>query len=74
MSEESVERRLTTILAADVVGYSRLMASDEERTLAALRHLREEIIATNALIFGGQVVKSLGDGVLMQFDLSLIHI
>ena len=43
MAEERVERRLTAILAADVVGYSRLMAADEEGTLAALKTLRREV-------------------------------
>ncbi len=43
MAEERVERRLTAILAADVVGYSRLMGADEEGTLAALKMLRREV-------------------------------
>jgi class 3 adenylate cyclase len=43
MAEERVERRLTAILAADVAGYSRLMAADEEGTLAALKTLRREV-------------------------------
>ncbi len=44
MSEEGVERRLTTILAADVVGYSRLMAADEAGTLTSLKAIRRELI------------------------------
>ena len=44
MSEERVERRLAAIMAADVVGYSRLMGADEEGTLASLRTLRRELI------------------------------
>ena len=44
MSEERVERRLTAILAADVVGYSRLMGADEEGTLAALKAIRRELV------------------------------
>jgi adenylate cyclase len=43
MAEERVERRLTAILAADVAGYSRLMGTDEEGTLAALETLRREV-------------------------------
>ncbi len=48
MSEEGVERRLTTILAADVVGYSRLMGEDEAGTLAALKAHRQELIDPKA--------------------------
>ena len=48
MSEEGVERRLTTILAADVVGYSRLMGEDEVGTLAALKAHRKELIEPKA--------------------------
>ncbi len=44
VSEEGVERRLTTILAADVVGYSRLMGEDESGTLARLKSLRKELV------------------------------
>ena len=43
MVEERVERRLTAILAADIAGYSRLMAADEEGTLTALKTLRREV-------------------------------
>ena len=48
MSEEGVERRLPTILAADVVGYSRLMAADEAGTLAQLKTHRKELIEPKA--------------------------
>ncbi len=44
MSEEGVERRLTAILAADVVGYSRLMGEDEAGTLVRLKSLRKEMV------------------------------
>ena len=60
-------RRLTTILAADVVGYSRLMAADEARTLAALKAHRTEIIEPKSVDYGGRVVKLMGDGTLMEF-------
>ena len=60
-------RRLTTILSADVVGYSRMMAADEAATLARLKAHREAIIDPKTADYGGRVVKFLGDGVLMEF-------
>ncbi len=67
MSDEGVERRLTTILAADVVGYSRLMAADEAGTLAQLKTHRKELIEPKTAEYGGRVVKLIGDGTLMEF-------
>ncbi len=67
MSEERVERRLTTILAADVVGYSRLMAADEAGTLTSLKAIRRELIDPNTTKYHGRVVKLMGDGILMEF-------
>ncbi len=67
MSEEGVERRLTTILAADVVGYSRLMAADEAGTLAQLKVHRKEVIEPRTSKHNGRVVKLMGDGTLMEF-------
>ena len=67
MSEEGVERKLTTILAADVVGYSRLMGEDEAGTLAALKSLRRELIKPKELQYHGRTVKLMGDGTLMEF-------
>ena len=67
MSETGVTRRLTTILAADVVGYSRLMAADEEGTLAALKAQRRELVEPKLETYGGRIVKLMGDGVLMEF-------
>ncbi len=61
------ERRLTTILAADVVGYSRLMAADESGTLASLKALRRELIEPKTAEHHGRVVKLMGDGTLMEF-------
>ena len=58
MSEEGVERRLTTILAADVVGYSRLMAADEAGTLTSLKALRRELIEPKTAEHHGRVVKA----------------
>ncbi len=67
MSEEGVERRLTTILAADVVGYSRLMGEDEVGTLTALKAHRKELIEPKAAQYHGRTVKLMGDGALMEF-------
>ncbi len=67
MSEEGVERSLTTILAADVVGYSRLMAVDESGTLAQLKAHRKEIFEPKTAKYRGRVVKLMGDGTLMEF-------
>ncbi len=57
-----MERRLTTILAADVVGYSRLMGEDEADTLAALKSLRRELVKPKESQYRGRVVKLIGDG------------
>jgi len=67
VAEAGVERRLTTILAADVVGYSRLMAADESGTLAQLKTHRKEIIEPKTAEYRGRVVKLMGDGTLMEF-------
>ena len=60
-------RRLTTILAADVVGYGRLMGEDEAGTLAALKSLRRGLIKPKELQYHGRTVKLMGDGALMEF-------
>jgi TolB-like protein/class 3 adenylate cyclase len=60
-------RKLTAILAADVVGYSRLVTSDEERTLARLRALRSDLIDPTIAVHNGRVVKRTGDGILIEF-------
>jgi len=67
VSEEGVERRLTSILAADVVGYSRLMAADEAGTLTSLKAIRRELIEPKTTEHNGRVVKLIGDGTLMEF-------
>jgi len=67
VAEDRVERRLTTILAADVVGYSRLMAADEAGTLTSLKALRRELIEPKTTEHHGRVVKLIGDGTLMEF-------
>src|SRR4030095_11350622 len=62
-----MERRLTAILAADVVGYSRLMGEDETSTLAALKTLRAELIDAKIAEHQGRMVKLTGDGMLVEF-------
>ncbi len=66
MAEERVQRRLAAILAADVVGYSRLMRADEAGTLAQLKTLRKELLDPKIAEYGGRVVKTTGDGTLPQ--------
>ena len=67
MTEIWVERRLAAILATDVVGYSRLMGSDEEGTLAALKALRQSHIDPKIAEHRGRIVKTTGDGALVEF-------
>ena len=62
-----MERRLAAILAADVVGYSRLMGADEAGTLGALKALRKELFAPKVAEHHGRVVKLMGDGALVEF-------
>jgi TolB-like protein/class 3 adenylate cyclase len=61
------QRRLAAIVAADVVGYSRLMGKDETGTLAALKTLRREIVDPQIAAHGGRIVKTTGDGLLLEF-------
>src|SRR5437899_1576810 len=68
MAEERAQRRLTTILAADVVGYSRLMEQDEAGTLAELRARRHDILMPSVGHHGGRVFKLMGDGVFIEFS------
>ncbi|HKX08389.1 MAG TPA: alpha/beta fold hydrolase [Stellaceae bacterium] len=67
MSLERVERKLAAILAADVAGYSRLMGADEEGTLASLKAHRRELIDPKIAEYRGRVVKTTGDGILIEF-------
>src|SRR5665811_2381808 len=71
MAEARVERRLAAILAADVAGYSRLMGVDEEGTLAALKADRREIIDPKIAEHRGRIVKTTGDGALVEFASSV---
>ena len=61
------QRRLAAIVAADVVGYSRLMGRDESGTLAALKALRREVVDPPIAAHGGRIVKTTGDGLLLEF-------
>lgn len=67
MAGDRMLRRLTTILAADVAGYSRLAGADEEGTVARLRALRSELIDPAIAANRGQIVNSTGDGILIEF-------
>jgi TolB-like protein/class 3 adenylate cyclase len=67
MAEARVERRLAAILAADVEGYSRLMGDDEEGTLGAFKALRQSLIDPKIAEHRGRIVKTTGDGVLVEF-------
>ena len=67
MGDEHTNRRLAAILAADVVGYSRLMAGDEAGTLAALKRHRENEFDPVVSRHGGRIVKLMGDGTLVDF-------
>ena len=67
MDQERQVRRLTTILAADVVGFSRLMGTNECGTLSRLKALRKNVIEPKSREHGGRTVKLMGDGVLMEF-------
>jgi adenylate cyclase len=60
-------RKLAAILAADVVGFSRLAGADEDRTLARLRALRSDLIDPTIAVHHGRVVKRTGDGALVEF-------
>ncbi len=64
---DRTQRRLAAIVSADVVGYSRLMGVDETGTLAALRAHRAELIDAKIAEHGGRIVKTMGDGLLLEF-------
>lgn len=63
-----MDRRLTTILAADLVGYSRLIATDEEGVIARLMQARAEVVDPEIEKGGGRIIKSMGDGLLVEFS------
>jgi adenylate cyclase len=62
-----VNHKLAAILAADVVGYSRLVGDDEAGTIARLKALRQELIEPLIAEYRGRVVKLMGDGALVEF-------
>src|SRR5467141_3124448 len=66
-AEKRVERKLAAILAGDVVGYSRLMGGDEIGTLRALQAHRRELIDPKIAAHRGRIVKTTGDGLLVEF-------
>src|SRR6202521_5302124 len=68
LATERVERRLAAILTADVAGYSRLMGADEEGTLARLKAHRRELIDPKISEHRGRIVKTTGDGLLVEFS------
>ncbi len=67
MAGEDIARRLAAIMSADVVGYSRLMGTDEAGTLSALKALRRDVFAPQVAAHKGRVVKLMGDGALVEF-------
>ena len=68
MSDQAPRRRLAAILAADVVGYSRMMQADEAGTLAVLKSRRTEILQPLVSKHHGRTIKVVGDGVLVEFS------
>jgi class 3 adenylate cyclase len=67
MADERTQRRLAAIVCADVAGYSRLMERDESGTLAALKSYRAKLIDPLVEEHGGRIVKTTGDGLLLEF-------
>ena len=67
LATERVERKLAAILAVDIAGYSRLMGADEEGTLTRLKAHRRETIDPKIVEHRGRIVKTTGDGLLVEF-------
>jgi adenylate cyclase len=67
VTDDRVERRLAAVMAADVAGYSRLMGSDEEGTLARLKDVRKNLVDPRIERHRGRIVKTTGDGLLIEF-------
>ncbi|TCU20332.1 adenylate/guanylate cyclase domain-containing protein [Rhizobium sullae] len=67
MTDEHIQRRLAAVMAADVVGYSRLMETDEAGTLAALKSRRKQVLQPLVARHHGRVFKVTGDGVMVEF-------
>jgi class 3 adenylate cyclase len=68
MQSSASQRKLAAVLAADIVGYSRLMGEDEAGTLAAQKRVFEDAVLPAIETFEGRIVKSMGDGYLVEFD------
>ncbi len=68
MTEQRLQRRLAAIMAADVVGYTRLMDRDEAGTLARLKALRRDLFDPRTEAYGGRIFKNTGDGALAEFS------
>ena len=71
---EGVQRRLAAVLAADVIGYSRLIEVDEEGTRARLRKLHAELIEPRIVAEGGRIFKTTGDGFLVEFTSAVVAV
>lgn len=71
MLKGPIARRLAAVLAADIVGYSRLMGDDETGTLSALKALRHELVDPEIAAHRGRIVKTTGDGILVEFASSV---
>ncbi len=67
MPESRRQRRLAAVLAADVVGYSRLIGEDEARTISALQNIHREMVVPTVDAYSGQIIKRMGDGYLIEF-------
>ena len=67
MDQSRVTRKLAAIVVADVAGYARLMSTDEAGTLTALRRHRAELIDPAIGEYGGRIVRTMGDGLLLEF-------
>ncbi len=68
MPGSTSHRRLAAVLATDIVGYRRLMGEDEAGTLASLKRTFNEVVEPAVEAFDGRIVKSMGDGYLVEFD------
>jgi TolB-like protein/class 3 adenylate cyclase len=67
MNPDRAQRRLAAILAADIAGYSRLIGTDEEGTLRRIRSIRAEVVDPKIAAHDGRLVKTTGDGLLVEF-------
>jgi len=67
LTDKRVERRLAALLASDIAGYSRLMGADEEGTLDNLKVLRKAVVDPKFVEHRGRIVKTTGDGLLVEF-------